>query len=163
MRISRRTAAALLTTVAFAGSAGASATSALASAGEKTIFRSAITPSVPTDPVLHGVEAGSAPWVLNSGKVRLLADGELKVHVRGLIIPELGTPGPVTSIDASLYCGNETTPAFTTPTSPLSVKGNGDIIDTVTVPSTCLTPVVLINPLGIGSIYIATSGLGISS
>jgi hypothetical protein len=31
----------------------------------------------------------------------------------------------------------------------------------VTVPSSCLAPVVLINPLGISKIYIATSGLSI--
>lgn len=160
MRISLRTAAALLSAAAFAGSAGATATSALASSGEKTIFMSSIAPSVPTDPILHGAEAGGAPWVLKSGRVRLLEDGELKVHVRGLIIPALGTPGPVTSIDASLYCGNETMPAATTPTSPLSLKGNGTIIDTISLPSTCLTPVVLINPLGITSIYISTSGFG---
>ncbi len=106
MRISRRTVVALATAAAFAGSA-MTATSAFAMG---TIFRSSIEPSVPTDPMLHGAEAGSAPWVLEHGLIRLNSMGELKVVVRGLIIPELGNPGPVTSIDASLYCGNETTP-----------------------------------------------------
>jgi hypothetical protein len=49
-------------------------------------------------------------------------------------------------------------PAAVTGTFPLSKKGNAMIEETIVLPSTCLTPVVLINPLGIGSIYIATSG-----
>jgi len=124
------------------------------------VLASSIAPSVPTDPVLHEVAPGGAPWVLKMGKIRLTDSGELMVHVRGLIIPELGTPGPVTSIDASLYCGNETTPFATTATSPLSMKGNGMIEAHVSLPSTCLVPSVLINPLGITSLYIATSGFG---
>jgi hypothetical protein len=76
----------------------------------------------------------------------------------GLIIPELGTPGPVTSVDAALYCANETTPAVMTGTFPLSERGNAQIVARVKLPSTCQTPALLINPLGVGSIYIATSG-----
>jgi hypothetical protein len=157
MHIYRRAALALLSIVAVAGSTGTMASTALAGS---TILRSSVLPSVPTDPILHGVEAGSAPWILKSGAIRLRSDGELKVRVAGLIIPELGTPGPVTSIDASLYCGNEAAAAVTTGTTPLSLKGNGLLETTVTLPSSCITPVVLINPLGITSIYIATSGFG---
>jgi hypothetical protein len=158
MRISRRGAVALLTTVALAGSAGATATSAVAA--PRALLNSAIAPSVPTDPMLHGVTAGGAPWVIKKGLsfIHLLNNGELQVKIKGLVIPELGTPGPVTSVDASLYCANETTPAATTATFPLSKKGNAMIEETIVLPSKCLTPVVLINPLGIDSIYIATSG-----
>jgi hypothetical protein len=123
----------------------------------EALFASSLQPSVPTDPTLHGVEAGSAPWVLNNS-VAVHAGGFLAVTIRGLIIPGLGTPGPVTSVDAALYCGNETTPAITTKTFPLSEAGNALILERVKLPSNCLTPALLINPLGIGSIYIATSG-----
>jgi hypothetical protein len=157
MRTSKRMAFALLAAAAFVVSA-TTATSALASSGMETLFKSSVDPSVPSDPVLHGVEAGSAPWVLKHGVIKLHSNGELKVAVAGLIIPELGTPGPVTSIDASVYCGNETTPAVTTGTAPLSVKGDGRIETMVSLPAGCQTPAVLINPLGISSIYIASSG-----
>lgn len=157
MRTSKRTAVALLTVAAFAITA-MTATNALASPGMEPILKSSVDPSVPTDPALHGVEAGSAPWVLERGVIRLGGDGHLKVDVKGLIIPGLGTPGPVTSIDASIFCGNETMPAATTGTFPLSAAGDGLIKATVSLPASCQTPAVLIDPLGIDSIYIASSG-----
>jgi hypothetical protein len=46
----------------------------------------------------------------------------------------------------------------TTASAPLSEQGNAVIVSKVSLPSTCLTPAVLINPNGIGSIYISTSG-----
>jgi len=157
MRTSKRTAVALLTVAGFAITA-MMATNALASPSMEPILKSSVDPSVPTDPALHGVEAGSAPWVLERGVIRLASNGHLKVDVKGLIIPGLGTPGPVTSIDASIFCGNETTPAATTGTFPLSGEGDGLIKATVSLPASCQTPAVLINPLGISSIYIASSG-----
>lgn len=65
-----------------------------------------------------------------------LDEGSLSVSIQGLIIPELGTPGPVTSVDAALYCGNETTAALMTKTFPLSGKGNALILERVKLPST---------------------------
>lgn len=155
MHLSRRMAVALLTVGLLALSALASG-SALASS-PPPFLNSTIAPSVPTDPVLHGVTAGSAPWVIKRSSVTI-ANGVLVASIQGLIIPELGTPGPVTSVDAAVYCAEETTPAATTGTFPLSEQGNALITAKVTLPSTCLTPSVLINPLGIGSIYIATGG-----
>ena len=64
-----------------------------------------LAPSQPTDPVFHGVSPGSAPWVLKRGDVRLKRDGKLDLDLKGLVIPALGTPGPVTTVSASLYCG----------------------------------------------------------
>jgi hypothetical protein len=163
MQASRRIALALMAAAVLAGSA-ATATGAAAAPPANppvpvvNLLASTLTPSVPTDPVLNGVTAGSAPWVLKAGAFQLLSNGTLTAAVAGLIIPELGTPGPVTSIDASVYCGKEATAAATTATVPLSEKGNAVIATKVTLPKSCLTPIVLINPLGISSIYIATSG-----
>jgi hypothetical protein len=80
MHASRRIALALLTTAVFAGSALASA-SALA-APVTPVLTTSLAPSVPTDPVLHGVTAGSAPWVLKNS-VAVLNNGFLVVNIRG--------------------------------------------------------------------------------
>jgi len=174
MQISKRTVVALLTTAALAGSA-TTAVSAMAGSspspkaapagllqtlGLNTVLKTSLTPSVPTDPMLHGVTAGGAPWVLTRGNLRLLANGDLVVSIKGLIIPSLGNAGPVTTVDAALYCGTDTTAAVTSPSVPLSQSGNALIVTRVTLPSSCLAPVVLINPNSIPSIYIAASGFG---
>jgi hypothetical protein len=158
MRISRRAAAALATMAALAGSA-LTAGSAVATP-EPFLLKTALAPSVPSDPMLHGVTAGGAPWKLKRGFFALQKNGQVRVNIRGLIIPELGSPGPVTTVDAALYCGSEMekTASFTTPSVPISKKGNALIEATVSVPSSCLAPVVLIEPNGISSIYITTSG-----
>ena len=124
-----------------------------------------LAPSQPTDPTFHGVSRGGAPWVLKSGEVRLKRDGKLDLRVRGLVIPTLGTAGPVTTISASLYCGadSNTTAADTTQQVPISSKGDARIHDaSFTVPSTCLAPVVLVHPNGIATTYIALDGWRLS-
>ena len=158
MRISRRTAVALLTTAVLAGSATASATALANPAPLGPLLTSTLTPSVPTDPTLHGVAAGGVPWELKDGALTLSSNGELDVLIRGLVIPELGTAGPVKTVDAALYCANDTTAAATTASVPLSPAGNATIQARVSLPTTCLTPVILINPNGAASAYIATSG-----
>ncbi|MBV8948847.1 MAG: hypothetical protein JOZ95_25725 [Solirubrobacterales bacterium] len=120
-----------------------------------------IAPSQPTDPTFHGVKPGGAPWVLKAGRVRLTSDGRLDLEVRGLVIPTTGTASPVTTITASLYCGADAdaTPAGTTQSVPISSTGNARIRDrTLTVPSTCLAPVILVHPNGIATAYIALDG-----
>jgi hypothetical protein len=125
-----------------------------------------LAPSMPppTDPTFHGVSPGGLPWVLKSGVVRLKRDGKLDLRVKGLVIPTApftGTPGPVMTIDASLYCGadSNTTPAGTTQLGPISRKGDARIHDvSFSVPATCLAPVILVHPNGIATMYIAVDG-----
>ena len=72
------------------------------------LIHESLAPSSPTDPVFHGVSAGGAPWVLKLGDVRLERVGKLDPRVKGLVIPTLGTPGPVTTKrDAVLWRGFE--------------------------------------------------------
>lgn len=132
---------------------------AAASGGDRSL-KSTLAPSVPTDPVFHGVAPGGLPWVLSRGSVTLNNDGRLDLTVKGLVIPTLGTPGPVTSISASLFCGADTstTPAATTGTEPLSTAGDGRISERVTLPADCLAPIILVNPNGIQSLYISVTG-----
>ena len=123
-----------------------------------------LAPSMPTDPPFHGVAAGGAPWLLKDGSVQLSSRGRLDLRVRGLVIrlrPETTPPGPVTTISTSLYCGSDmdTTAAATTGQVPINRHGDARIRDnSFDVPSTCLAPVVLVNPNGIASLYIALDG-----
>ena len=130
------------------------------------LIKASLAPSqpAPSDPPFHGVNPGGAPWALKSGDVRLKRDGHLDLRVKGLIIPSIGTPGPVSAIVAALYCGADLnhTAAATTPPVPLSSKGDARIHDTsFSVPSTCLAPVILVQPFASGApvpLYIAVDG-----
>ena len=126
-----------------------------------SLIEQSLAPSVPTDPAIHGVAAGGAPWVLDRGEVRLDRDGRFKLRVKGLVIPTLGNAGPVTTVSASLYCGadSDTTAVDTTPAVPLSSSGDARIFDdSFTTPSTCLAPVILLHPNGNTAAYIAVNG-----
>src|SRR3954454_4739886 len=130
---------------------------------DKSGFEQTLAPSVPTDPAFHGVTAGGAPWVLRRGEVKV-SDGRLDLRVRGLVIPVApgnGTPGPVTTVSASLYCGAdaETAPAATSDQVPISRAGNARIRDrSFDVPDTCLASVVLVHPNGDTTHYITVDG-----
>lgn len=123
-----------------------------------------LAPSQTTDPTFHGVAPGGAPWVLGRGSAELKAKGRLELRVRGLVIPVApgnGTPGPVTTVSASLFCGADadTAPADTTAAVPIDRGGNARIRDrSFTVPPTCLAPLILVHPNGDLTHYIAVSG-----
>ena len=121
------------------------------------VFQSTIAPSVPTDPVIDGVKAAGAPWVIGEGKVTISGGGELKVEVEGLVIATTGV-NPVTTLSASLFCGAATTPTATTATVPFNAAGDAEIEASVTLPAKCLAPVVLLHPRGGLTAYIGASG-----
>jgi hypothetical protein len=172
MRVSKRAAVALLAIAALAGSA-TTAITALGHGGGRsqadhrgrggaTVFAATLAPSVLADPTLHGAPRGGAPWVLRRGEARLRRDGRLAVRVRGLVIPDPpgdGTPGPVMTVSASLFCGIDTTAVGTTPSVPISRSGNARMAGRFSLPAKCLAPVVLVHPNG-GAAYIAASGFG---
>jgi hypothetical protein len=175
MHVSRRAAVALLSTAALAGSATTAVTALGHGNGHKgrhddrnhhgrVLLDTPMAPSVPADPAIHGVAAGGAPWVLKRGEAMLKQNGTLKVKVRGLVIPVApgnGTPGPVTTVSASLYCGADSTPAVgTTPAAPIDMQGNARMSGTVTLPAKCLAPIILVHPNGGAAAYIAASGFG---
>jgi len=126
----------------------------------EALVRSGLAPSVPTDPAFHGIAAAGAPWVLSDSSVRLKASGELDISIDGLILPSLGTAGPVTTVSASLLCGGDANAnrAATTGTFPLSQAGDARIEETLSLPATCLAPIFVIHPNGGTARYIAVSG-----
>jgi len=125
------------------------------------VFDSAVVGSLPTDPVIHGVAAGNAPWKVRSGSARLKGDGRLTVKLKGLVLtdgPFAGTAGPVTSVSASLYCGADSSgPVDTTATVPLSARGDARIDEVLDVPDRCLAPTVLVHPFNATAFYIAAT------
>jgi|SRR5947209_1922073 len=130
----------------------------------RPLIKESLAPSQPSDPSFHGVSPGMAPWVLQRGEVRVKGDGKVALRVKGLVIPSPpgdGTPGPVITVSASLYCGadTETTAADTTQQVPLSRTGEARIHEkSLKVPSTCLAPVILVHPNGDLTHYIALDG-----
>lgn len=122
-----------------------------------------LAPSQPSDPAIDGVNPGGVPWVLTRGSVQLDANGRIRVSIRGLVIPiahgtfPAGTALPVTTVSASLYCAPGAAVA-TTMAVPISSTGNATIVDTITLPATCLAPVVLVHPNGGSTAYIAATG-----
>jgi hypothetical protein len=114
----------------------------------KASLRSTLAPSQPTDPAFHGLAPGGAPWSLGEGKTRLRSNGKFELEVDGLILTALGNAGPITGIAASVFCGADstTTPAATTAIVPLSSAGDAEIDTHLSLPSTCLVPVVVVQP-----------------
>jgi hypothetical protein len=125
-----------------------------------------LSPIVGSNPgvTIAGVKSGGAPWVVNHGFAVLNDDGRLRTDVRGLILPNLGTPGPVTAVAASVVCGDAV--AATSDSVPLSVAGNAEIHAKLQVPSPCFGTIVLIRatafngtPLPAPGPWIAATGL----
>jgi len=124
------------------------------------LLRSGLVGSTPAPagPTLFGIIPGSAPWVIDRGRVRLDTYGNLDVRVRGLVIPTAPANGtnPVPSLSASVVCNGAV--VATTGTVAFNTKGNARIDTTVSVPSPCLAPAVLVHPNAVTAVYIAASG-----
>jgi hypothetical protein len=127
--------------------------------GHKTLLRQHLVGSILSDGPIHGVVRGGLPWQ-GGGDAKLDRRGRFEARIRGLIIPSLGNAGPVTSITISLYCSPDSNPAaaFTTQSVPLSQSGNARVRQHVSVPSRCLTPVLLVHPNGAAGAFIAATG-----
>jgi hypothetical protein len=98
--------------------------------------------------------------VLDKGSVKISRKGRFELRVDGLVLTSTGTAGSVTSISASLFCGADTNKvaAFTTSAVPLSTDGDARIRQKVTLPATCLAPIVLVHPNGGTARYISVTG-----
>jgi hypothetical protein len=90
--------------------------------------------------------------VVNHGFAVLNDEGRLRAGLRGLILQNLGTPGPVTAVAASVVCGGAV--AATTDSVPLSVDGNAEIHAKLQVPFPCLGLIVLVRAAAFNGIPI---------
>jgi len=139
-------------------SALAATSNASADAGgvpRSDLLRAPLQGSQLDDPPLFGLVRGNAPWVVSEGTARLRADGDLSVEVEGLIIPTRGD-NPLATLSATVVC-NGTDLLMTGPV-PFSTSGDAVIDTHVTLPTRCLAPAVLLNPLSNAGTYIAATG-----
>jgi hypothetical protein len=114
--------------------------------------------SMLNDPQIHNVTRGGVPWV-GTGTATLDRHGRFEVLVRGLLVAGTNNTGPVTTVNASLYCAPDASAAvFTTMSVPLSAHGDARIRQEVTAPSRCLAPIVLVHPNAGGGAYIMAPG-----
>jgi len=81
------------------------------------------------------------------------------VRLERLVLRGTSTPGPVTSVRASIFCGSGLSPAFLSRSVPLSRAGDARLEAAVAL-AKCLAPVVLVHPNGDTTRYIAVSGFG---
>jgi hypothetical protein len=126
------------------------------------VFRSSLAPSqpAPVDPAFHGVTPGGVPWSLDRGSVKISRHGHFDLRLKGLVITSTATARPVMTVSASLFCGADAnlTPALTTAQVPISAEGDARIHQQVTLPATCLAPIVLVHPNGGLTRYISVTG-----
>ncbi len=123
------------------------------------LIRRHLTPSMPTDPAINGVNPGGLPWVLERGEVRVRANGRMDVRIEGLQVPRAdGTAdNPVPMVDAVVYSGRDQV-ADSGP-MPLSVPdGDARFRVQLALPRHVHDVTVLISPsTAVGSAYIASA------
>jgi hypothetical protein len=98
-----------------------------------------------SDNTLGGIKAGGAPWS-GTGTCTLSDSGAVKCKIKGLIITGSGSASPVDAVGASLVCNGAV--VGTTASAPLSTAGAAKIKGTITLPSRCSAPAILIVVLG---------------
>ncbi len=104
---------------------------------------------------LRGVNGGGLPWVIAKGEASLDGSGELQVEVQGLVLDpanptaqSLGIAGtnPAPFFFATVSCLSTTGAVVNTDTATVSATRTGDaeIQQVLTLPSTCIGPIVLV-------------------
>ncbi len=104
---------------------------------------------------LRSIPGGGFPWVIAEGRATLRANGQLSVEVQGLVIdPSNATAqakglagiNPLKYFFATLSCLEPTgaTTNVNTAAFPATSTGNSTIEQTITLPSSCIAPLVLV-------------------
>jgi len=83
-------------------------------------------------------------------------EGRLRVDIRGLILPALGTAGPVTAVAASVACSDMV--AATSAAVPLASDGNAEIHAKLQVPSPCFGTIILVRIAGVNGNALPAAG-----
>ena len=119
--------------------------------------RERYTPNI----VVRNVPGGGAAWTIARGEAQLDQDGTLKVEVEGLVLVATGV-NPVGQFFATLSClnANGTENNISTSAVQATSTGNATIEEALTLPSTCLAPIVLVRGVipARGNPWFAVSG-----
>ena len=107
--------------------------------------------SVPFTPV-DGVGGGNARWTIDKGWGMLRSNGELRVHTRGLILPDPPFNGtnPLPEFRVLVNCrtvdvlGAAVTVGTMSENYPASIEGDSDLVTTMTLPTPCYAPTVFV-------------------
>ena len=114
---------------------------------------------------LRGVSGGGLPWTLTSAHGELVANGTLKIQVRGLVLAAGANAGsnPSAVFRALVSCvttdgsvQNILTDAFPATTGPAAKGGgNSQFETTVSLPQPCIAPIIFVTNNG-GSWFAVT-------
>jgi hypothetical protein len=125
-------------------------------------------PYVGTANPIRGVPGGGLPWIISGANGRLDADGNLMVHVRGLVLARqapvplnLQGTNPVPNFKGVVSCqsvsdGQAVVTNVSTGPFPASSDGDSHIDAQVALPKPCFAPIVFVtSPTGA---WFATTG-----
>lgn len=107
---------------------------------------------------VRGINGGGFPWLIDSAKGELEADGHLKVRVEGLVLldddpvpPAVQGTNPIPTFQAVVSCltivddAVQTVNVATDP-FPATTTGDSRIEATLSLPSPCVAPIVFVGP-----------------
>ena len=109
---------------------------------------------------VRGVDGDADPWFLKSAKGSLTSSGKLTISVKGLVLPSgLNDSANFRALVSCLTVstGNVVESNVMTSGFPANTKGNAKIKAQVTLPTPCVSPVVMILA-GDEDVWFAISG-----
>jgi hypothetical protein len=114
---------------------------------------------------IRGVNAGGAPWKLDSAEGELKANGRLDIKVKGLVVAPTGV-NPVDAFRGVVNCLTPASPDqgvnLVTDRAPATADGNARIRAQLDLPETCIAPIVFVTG-AVGDLpgpWFATTGAG---
>lgn len=99
-------------------------------------------PATLTGQTFMGAIGGGVAWKIDSGRARLSSGGQLDVRVRGLVLAAGASVGtnPIPTGRALVSCGGAV--VAMSDSVPFSTQGDARVKATVTLPASCLAPVI---------------------
>ena len=118
----------------------------------------------PTKTPIGDVRSCGKVWKLASGSAKLKTDGTLTAEVKGLVLDDAstgkynGTPDGVDGVAAAVLCSGKV--VAQSGVVPLSKAGDASVDAKLTVPSECMSPVIVLRERYEGKIggWLAATG-----